>query len=369
MKKVLVNFVALHGGGTADAMQMVAGLANNGCEVYAIISKNMENFDRWLLIKNLNVIAVNGYTKKINFIQRLLAFHIFDVPKIKKVVKQNKINVMYIPMISYWTYFIWKRFRKLKCVYTMHDVRPHDEKTNSLIWKWSEKMARECDDIIILSNCFKEMIRVNYKKSYEHIHTIPLGNQPYYGEMLPKKKTEYFELLFYGRVDQYKGLDLLSKIYKKLLEKHDNLHLTIASSGNFEQYKSDYDGIASGKITIINRWIRDDEVAGFFAYDKSITLLPYKNATQSGVIPIAMQHKSLVISTNCSGLSEQISDEETGLLVEPNNIDAFVNKVEYAISNWDKMLLIIEKAHTSINELSWDNLAKKMMEDITYDNN
>lgn len=369
MKKVLVNFVALHGGGTADAMQMINGLVNNGCEVYALISKNMENFKRWKEIEGLNVISVNGYTSKINFFPRLVSFYLFEIKKIRKVIKTNNIEIMYIPMISYWTYYIWKKFKNMKCIYTMHDVIPHDNNTNSILWKWSKKLAVSCNDIVVLSNCFKDIVKREYKKSESNIHIIPLGNQLYYGNESLKKKSDRYELVFYGRVDKYKGLDNLAIIYKRLLEKHDNIHLTIAASGNFDQYKKEYLGIPAEKITIINRWIEDAEVPGLFAYDKSITLLPYKNATQSGIIPIAMQHKSLLISSDCSGLAEQISDGQTGFLVKPNDIDSFINKVDYAINNWEEMESIIDQAYSYIQTLSWDSLSKRLMEEIDYDNN
>lgn len=369
INKLLVNFVALHGGGTADACQMVEGLVAQGCEVYAILSKNMENYDRWKSINNLNIIEVNGYTNKFNFLPRLLAFMLFKLPSIKKMIKSKDIKYAYIPMITFWTYYIFKKLKFLKTIYTMHDVLPHDNKTKSLIWKWSEKLAYGCDDLVILSNCYKQVVQ-KYGKESAHVHVIPLGRQDYYGDVLEKNdNSDVFEFVFYGRIDDYKGLDILGKAFEMVLEKHKNVHLTIAASGDFSPYSEIYSKFDRSNVTLINRWILDNEVPTFFRFKKSITVLPYKNATQSGVIPIAMQHKSLIISTNCSGLKEQVENQKTGLLTEPNNAESFAKAMKYAIEHWSSMIRIIENAYSHIQCLSWDKLAKCLLEEINYDNN
>ena len=59
INKLLVNFVAIHGGGTADACQMINGLVSQGCEVYALISKNMENIEKWRQKESINITKKN----------------------------------------------------------------------------------------------------------------------------------------------------------------------------------------------------------------------------------------------------------------------------------------------------------------------
>ena len=125
-KKILVNFVALHGGGTADAYQMIKALVENGCEVYAILSSSMENIDLWRKINKLIIFEVKGYSTKLNYYPRLFKFLLIDLPKIKRKIKGIHFDAFYMPMISYWTYSIFKRFKKMRTIYTMHDVRPHD---------------------------------------------------------------------------------------------------------------------------------------------------------------------------------------------------------------------------------------------------
>lgn len=361
MKKLLINFVALRGGGTADAYQMTKALVENGCEVYAILSSNMENIKLWRDIPGIVIFEIKGYTTKMNFFPRLLKFLMFDLKTIKRKLKSVKIDAQYIPMISHWTYFIFKKFKSLRTVYTMHDVLPHDGKTNTLIWKQSVKIANACSDIVVLSECFKNDVIKTYNKKENHVAVIPLGNQPYYKKAETIDQSNDFEFVFYGRIEDYKGLDILAEAFRLLTLKRENVHLTIAGNGDFTKYQSLFDVIDKNKITIINRWIKDDEVSSFFNKNKSITLLPYKNATQSGIIPIAMGFRSLVISTNCSGLKEQIENNKTGFLIEPNNVNALFEKMEYVIDHWGDCGVIIENAFNYIGQLSWFNVSKRLI--------
>jgi len=68
----------------------------------------------------------------------------------------------------------------------------------------------------------------------------------------------------------------------------------------------------------VNRWISDTEVANFFRR-ADVLVAPYREASQSGVIPIACALGLPVVATRVGGLIEQVEDGKTGLLVEPNN--------------------------------------------------
>ena len=85
---------------------------------------------------------------------------------------------------------------------------------------------------------------------------------------------------------------------------------------NFRRYRqlmSDPD-----KFIVHNRWITDDKRTEFFQR-ASIVVLPYIEATQSGVVPVAYAHSKPVIATRTGGLPDVIDDGQTGILVDPKN--------------------------------------------------
>ena len=187
-----------------------------------------------------------------------------------------------------------------------------------------------------------------------------------YKDIKIKQSIEYpsdkINFLFFGRIEKYKGLLILAEAYKSLKEKYDNISLTIVGNGDFTPYNNAFTGLKDFKL--INRWIDDNEVNGFFLGDNIVTVLPYLDATQSGVINIAMINRSLVISTNIGGLKEQIKDKKTGMLVEANNSKALEKAMEFAIREQNICNKYINAAANEMKKLSWNNLGRILLEEI-----
>lgn len=363
-KNVLVNFVGLRGGGVSYAYEMVNGLAKNGCQIYAIVSSKMEGLEKWRSIRNTHLLIIKGYSSYINFIPNLLFFMIFEWRRIKKVINSAKIDFAYIPMSSYWCPFVYNKTKEYRTFFTMHDVIPHGNK-KSFAWRINNYVAKKADDIIILSDCFREKIISEYKKTTDRVLTLQIGQQNYYfSDSQKTTKDENFYIIFYGRILDYKGLDILLEAFHLLEPKYKNIKLVIAGSGDLSKYNTLLSSIDESNVILMNRWIKDEEVPEIFNHEKSITVLPYKNATQSGVIPIAMMAKSLVICSNCAGLAEQVADKHTGFIIEPNNSTLLASKLSECLSHWAEMIKVIENAHHYINDLTWDAIAKRIIERV-----
>lgn len=362
-KAIIVNFVGLRGGGISYAYEMTKSFSLLNYKIIAIVSSKMEGLEKWKGLDNVELFIVKGYSTKLNFLPNLFYFYFIESRKIKKRLLSEDVAFVYMPMSSFWAPFVYRKLKQYVNVFTFHDVMPHDKK-KTISWRMNNYLAKHSEHIVILSECYKEYIADIYKKEDRHIHISEIGNQAYYGEKTEKVDDGVFHLLFYGRITDYKGIDVLGSAYKKVLNDIDNVHLLIAGSGDFEKYAEFFSGIPKDKISIINRWITDDEVCELFRNEKTITVLPYKNATQSGVIPIAMCFKSLVVSTTCSGLKEQFSDGFTGIAVNPNDTDDLYTKLLYCMKNWDSSKKIISEAYEYISHKTWDSIGESLINDI-----
>lgn len=170
----------------------------------------------------------------------------------------------------------------------------------------------------------------------------------------PQLKT----LLFFGLIRDYKGLDLLIESMSLL---DDSFQLIIAgeSYGSFEKYeKMIAASKAKNRIKVINRYINDDEVSTLFSAS-DLLVLPYKSATQSGVIPIAYHFEVPVIATDVGGLKETLEVPGTGIICKPEvkSLAEGINKV-YSLGKENFVSNIkIEK-----KKLSWDSFAETVTE-------
>ena len=69
-----------------------------------------------------------------------------------------------------------------------------------------------------------------------------------------------------------------------------------------------------------------------------------------------------VISTNVGGITNFIIDGENGLLINSDDVNGLVDKIEYILSNQDKVTSIIENAYNTFQKYTWANLKDEYLE-------
>ena len=97
----------------------------------------------------------------------------------------------------------------------------------------------------------------------------------------------------------------------------------------------------------------DEEVAKLLS-SVDLIILPYIEASQSGVIPLAFALGKPVVVTNVGGLKEQVPDG-CGLIIPPNNPKALSDAICELYNNPSKILDMGADAriYVSVNVLSW----------------
>lgn len=63
-----------------------------------------------------------------------------------------------------------------------------------------------------------------------------------------------------------------------------------------------------------------------------------------------------VISTNVGGLPNFIQDKENGFLINSNDVDGLVSKIDFILNNPDAIMPVIEAAHATFLKFTWDRL-------------
>jgi glycosyltransferase involved in cell wall biosynthesis len=82
------------------------------------------------------------------------------------------------------------------------------------------------------------------------------------------------------------------------------------------------EGVAPGisslpRVLLEPRWVPDSEMAPLIASSRCL-VLPYREASQSGVLPLALAHGVPVIATSVGGLAAQLADGKSGFVVRPD---------------------------------------------------
>lgn len=333
-------------------------------ELFVSISKQSDYYKQ---IKNLNLkgFYINTYTDKFSFIKSL-----FRVPKLRKQFKQflieNNIDTILCPFTHLWNNFFCSIINKLKkrYIFFVHDAISHSGENYLIRNKILLNEIKHADKIIALSSSVKNTIeKITKNKSDCELLFLPPfeyseNNTP--RTLLNKKEIV---LLFFGRILPYKDLNLLLDAIIQLQGKYSNIKLLLAGQGNLQPYLSKLEQIKSKQI--INRWISENEIHDIFI-QTDIVVLPYLEATQSGVTPISMTYGIPAIATPVGGLIEQIKNKVTGLITNDISSNSIAFSIESLLTHpnlyaeLSKNLLCESK-----NEQSWEKFTLELLKVLT----
>ena len=215
-------------------------------------------------------------------------------------------------------------------ILTMHDPKIH-EGWNFLfttVSKMSHFLITKVGKFFIVhGKQLKKEFSQNYSIKPQNIFIAPLG---WYNSNLLKKYSEKNvsikkgNILFFGRIQKYKGLDFLLESFNDISKTHSYVSLTICGEpliSNFLPYKKYIHKGQNIKYIPLKNYY-DYKKISFYFLRSEMVVLPYISATASGVIPNAMVFKKPVIATSVGAIPETIISGENGILVPPKDKDA-----------------------------------------------
>ena len=136
-------------------------------------------------------------------------------------------------------------------------------------------------------------------------------------------------LLFFGYVRKYKGLDILIEALPNVLSSIPIARLLIV--GEFYDNPSEYFDLIrklkiEDKVKVINQFVPNEEVGKYYQ-SADVVILPYRSATQSGILNVAYGFYKPVIVTDVGGLAEFVDEGKTGFVVKPHSPEAIATGV------------------------------------------
>ena len=360
-KKILITFLFKEGAGPVFTLEMARGLAQNGCEVHALLSSKISNKKDWENEKAFKSITFIETGTRKTAVQATIDFFLIKRHTLTRKFQNQTFDYIISTFYHPWSTTIFKCFKATKKIVICHDPIHHSGV--GLLERWlTTHYIKAASDIIVLTQSFIPIVEKRFGYSKEHIHYMPHGRMSIYKQstITPLTDCKNINFLFFGRIEEYKGLFILAEAYKKLTQSYSNISLTVAGSGDFSKYHAIFKELP--QVKIINRYIADTEIDDYFSVPNTILVLPYLDASQSGVIPIALEYGVPIIASNTGGLKEQMDNGNLGLFSTPGDADSLMKQMEYFLIHPDFYIKEKKKTSVYLQSLNWDTVTQKIIQ-------
>ncbi len=256
-----------------------------------------------------------------------------------------------------------------RLVFICHNVLPHEQSRVSkiLLPATIRHTLGRGDYFIVHSQMDGQILQQLLPQARYDVTPLPtyaeLGDTDTQAVIIPVDIPEDRPLLlFCGFVRPYKGLDVLLEAFAFAIQKRP-LHLLVAGEfwqGGETQYQQQINHLdLNDHVTILNDYLPDELLAA--CIDRSdVVVLPYRSATQSAIMQMALGRECPVITTNVGGLAEAITNDYTGLVVPPENSLALAKAIERYFER-DLQPIFVENIRQGNGRFAWKHLSKALL--------
>lgn len=253
------------------------------------------------------------------------SFRICAIKKMMTIVKSLDFDVVYLESFHFWNYpiMLYARRHKKIVAHALNDVIIHDGDSHvGLKNILNASIVKLSDRVVMRSANGLENAKERFPKSVGKMTRADL-----WYSFAPYREVAGEGVLFFGRMNRYKGIEQLYEIAQTTSE------VQYIVAGKADDADMDLiDRIAMlPNVKLENHIIPYNDMHDYF-YRAKVVILPYQSATQSGVILDANRHSRPAIAFHVGALGEQIKDNETGYLVQPGDIQGFADKIRYVLN-------------------------------------
>ena len=277
--------------------------------------------------------------RRLSYLDRSVRFGPFVKPRLRQPLRQIRMiaallqrirqydpDVIHLQQGHFWFNLALPLLRRYALVLTIHDPRYHvgdreSQKTPQAIMEFGFRRASQ---IIVHGRQLKQMVVDELHVPEEIVHVVPMIAL---GDDSAQTTCEEQEglVLFFGRIWEYKGLEYLIRAEPLITAQLPEAKIVIAGQGeDFTRYRRMMRH--PERFVVYNEYVSDEKGAELFQ-QASVVVLPYIDATQSAVIPVAYTFAKPVVATTVGSLPEMVEPGQTGYLVPPRDEQALADAI------------------------------------------
>lgn len=300
---------------------------------------------------------VRTYTSIRGYVWRILQAP-FIIASLCQYIKKNKIDIAICTMSGPMDLVMAIALKLLKIPYVVvvHDVYPHPGDGYMFQHFLQQILIKKSRLTVTFSKyVFKQLLAVNFVPNDQIIEGWhpPFSYTTSSDIQYPAAKE--VKLLNFGRLLLYKGLDLLEEALDQVSCQKPYM-LRIVGQGPQNVFLDRLN--QRSNVSVENRWVPEEEIAELMNW-ADVVILPYREASQSGVAATALAFGKPILITNVGGLSEQFNQEDLVFVCEPNS-----NDIAKGLDRILQLNFPLSRPKHDADE-EWKKLVKYLIDEIT----
>ena len=259
---------------------------------------------------------------------------------------------------------------RLPVVLTVHDTRPYNGTRGGPVVWGLDGLLRAVDALIVHTQEARERL-VAAGHDPARVHAIPHGLLALAGPDLPPPRPPHpgerpVELLMFGAIKPYKGIDLALRALARLdPARRARLKVTIAGRVfmDLEPFRRLIADAGLERIVELRPgYVPDAEVAGLIARADAL-LLPYRLIDASGVAMAAVAAARPVVASAIPSFAELFGGGRGGILVPPEDVAALAAALG-TIADEPERLAALGRAMADLRDgfPSWAEIGRRTLE-------
>ena len=297
---------------------------------------------------------------------RLVLFNPFSWPEAIQRLRLLKPDIL---LVSYWTgflaplFFVVRRLTRIKMVVLLHNLSSHESFFIEPLLQ--RLLAASAEGFLTLSGAVSEQVRAAFPAvplcTLFHPVYEPEGSLP---SLVDARHELHLDssspvLLFFGYVRHYKGLDIMLRAMPAILLREPSLRLVVA--GHFYEDVSFYRQLVDqlglgGNVDLYPEYVPLERTALYFAAADAV-VLPYRSATQSGVVQLAYGYGLPVIVTPVGALPEMVRSGQTGWVAGDASPEGLADAVGEFLDSRERFASMRPAIEAFRREYSWEAFA------------
>lgn len=264
---------------------------------------------------------VTTFSRNIGALFRLPRFRRQAKALVERLRREDFAAVVVL-MSHVWTPLLGRRLAgtPIRYVVVAHDAARHPGDRTGRVHGWLLRDLDHADRIVTLSRAVAD--RLIAERTIDAGRIVTLAHPAIaYGAERSARGDGPLRVLFLGRIMAYKGLDLLVAAVERARREGADLELGVYGEGPIAGLEQ---RLAALGATVVNRWIEHGEIGAILGqYD--VLVLPYIEASQSGVAAAAQGAGMPIVATPVGGLVEQVRDGVDGLVASAVTAEALAD--------------------------------------------